>query len=155
MDIVAVINYKGGVGKTTTTANLGGQLAWIGKRVLLIDLDPQASLTFSFVQPDYWERSLSESRTIKRWFDAVVEGGEVDMKDLLFEDMKVNRVLRNRGRLALIPSHLGLINVDLELASELSRRQYQTGKAKVCESASTARKRPRRPRPRSVRCGSH
>ena len=64
MDIISVINYKGGVGKTTTTANI--TLAWTGKRVLLIDLDPQASLTFSFIQPDDWESVLSESRTIKR-----------------------------------------------------------------------------------------
>ncbi|MEW9515032.1 ParA family protein [Streptomyces bacillaris] len=45
--IVSVINYKGGVGKTTLTANIGAELAFRGKKVLLIDLDPQASLTFS------------------------------------------------------------------------------------------------------------
>jgi chromosome partitioning protein len=50
MKIVSVINYKGGVGKTSLTANLAAQLAWEGKKVLLLDLDPQASLTFSFIQ---------------------------------------------------------------------------------------------------------
>jgi chromosome partitioning protein len=119
MDIVAVINYKGGVGKTTTTANLAAQLAWTGKNVLLIDLDPQASLTFSFVRPEDWEAKLADSRTIKRWFDTVAEGDEVDMNSLIYERMKVNQVLQNKGRLALIPSHLGLINVDLELATQL------------------------------------
>ena len=43
MPVVAVINYKGGVGKTTTTANLAAELAWRGKRILLIDMDAQAS----------------------------------------------------------------------------------------------------------------
>ena len=119
MDIVSVINYKGGVGKTTTTANLAAQLAWTDKNVLMIDLDPQASLTFSFIQPDYWETNLAEGRTIKRWFDTFREGDEMDMDGLLFEEMPVNRVLRDKGRLALIPSHLGLINVDLELATQL------------------------------------
>ncbi len=119
MDIISVINYKGGVGKTTTTANIAAQLAWTGKRVLLIDLDPQASLTFSFIRPEDWESSLSEARTIKRWFDTVREGDEVDMKSLVFEDMNVNKVLRGKGHLSLIPSHLGLINVDLELATQL------------------------------------
>ena len=46
MQVVSVINYKGGVGKTSLTANLGAELAWRGKKVLLIDLDAQASLTF-------------------------------------------------------------------------------------------------------------
>ena len=119
MDIVSVINYKGGVGKTTTTANLAGQLTWIGKNVLMIDLDPQASLTFSFIPPDEWEAKLAEAHTIKRWFDTVREGVEVDMNGLLFEQMYANRVLNGKGRLALIPSHLGLINVDLELATQL------------------------------------
>ncbi len=119
MDIVSVINYKGGVGKTTTTANFAAQLAWTGKNVLLIDLDPQASLTFSFIRPEDWEANLAEGRTIKRWFDTVREGDEVDMNGLIFEEMQVNRSLRGKGRLALIPSHLGLINVDLELATQL------------------------------------
>ena len=46
--VISLTNNKGGVGKTTSTLNLGVGLANKGKRVLLIDLDPQASLTISF-----------------------------------------------------------------------------------------------------------
>lgn len=71
MHIVSVINYKGGVGKTTVTANIASELAWQGKKVLLIDTDAQASLTFSFVTPDEWDARYKAEKTIKSWFDAI------------------------------------------------------------------------------------
>ena len=49
--IIAVVNQKGGTGKTTTTENLGVGLALEGKKVLLVDTDPQASLTISLGNP--------------------------------------------------------------------------------------------------------
>src|SRR5690606_11057457 len=72
MTVISVINYKGGVGKTTLTANIGSELASRGKTVLLIDLDPQASLTFSFYEADEWERSLADERTILQWYGSVL-----------------------------------------------------------------------------------
>jgi chromosome partitioning protein len=58
---VAVANQKGGVAKTTSVASLGAAFAEQGKRVLLVDLDPQACLTFSLgVDPDEVEASINE-----------------------------------------------------------------------------------------------
>src|SRR5262245_6694003 len=111
--VVSVINYKGGVGKTTLTANLGAELAFRGKKVLLIDLDPQSSLTFSFYTTEEWHRTLAESRTIKQWYDSEDDGPRATrLADLVCTPRRVNAVVeRNGGRLDLIASHLELINV--------------------------------------------
>lgn len=122
MKIVSVINYKGGVGKTTVTANLAAELAWRGQRVLMIDLDPQASLTFSFISPDEWERDFEDKKTIKTWFEAFTAKESPELADLVFTPKKTAALLKAKGikgQLDLIASHLGLINVDLELATEL------------------------------------
>lgn len=119
MNIVSVINYKGGVGKTTIAANLAAELAWRSYNVLVMDLDPQSSMTFSFIQPDYWEKHYKDTKTIKSWFDSFMEGEIIPLRDLIISPTSINNRLTNKGKLDLIPSHLGLLNVDLELATEL------------------------------------
>jgi chromosome partitioning protein len=119
MRVVSVINYKGGVGKTSLTANLAAQLAWQHRRVLLIDLDAQASLTFSFITPDTWERDFSDAGTIKSWFEAFDSGAPLSLASLINSPSRVQQALRARGSLDVIYSHLGLINVDLELATKI------------------------------------
>jgi len=54
MEVIAIVNQKGGCGKTTTTMNLGAVLGQAGKRTLLVDLDPQATLTKSLGVVEQW-----------------------------------------------------------------------------------------------------
>ena len=65
---ICLLNLKGGVGKTSCTYHVGGTLARAGRRVLLVDADPQASLTQGFLGPDL-TRSLPASSTIAALFD--------------------------------------------------------------------------------------
>jgi len=117
MEIISVINYKGGVGKTTVTANLAAELAYRGKKILTIDLDPQASLTFSFITVDDWRKNYEKSKTIKNWYDAFIDKDtELNLNSLIARPKRVNS---GSGNLDLICSHLALINVDLELATRL------------------------------------
>lgn len=133
--IVSVINYKGGVGKTTLTANLGALLADRGYRVLLVDLDPQASLTFSFFSPEVWITDLAEKRTIKQWFEEFMMGqGDTELSDLILNLGGTSKYLTvPGGRLDLIASHLRLINFDLELAIEMARIPQDQSKARYLD----------------------
>ena len=58
--ITVITNQKGGVGKTTTAINLSAACAEAGKRVLLIDLDPQSNSSLSFIDPDSVDGSAYE-----------------------------------------------------------------------------------------------
>lgn len=119
MKVISVINYKGGVGKTTLTANLAAELASKGRKVLAIDLDPQSNLTFSFVKVDEWQEKYSENKTIKSWFEEFIEkDNNSDIKELTIKPPYLNS--KSKENLDLICSHLGLINVDLELATILN-----------------------------------
>lgn len=101
--IYTVANQKGGVGKTTTTINLGAYLAYYGQRVLLVDLDPQANAT-SCLKID--------KHTVK--------GGTYDV--LIGAAPAANYILHNpRLRLSLLPASPALAGAEVELVNELAR----------------------------------
>lgn len=102
--IIAIANQKGGTGKTTTTLNLGAALREMGNRVLLIDMDPQASLTLAMgLDPDELETTIYT--TLKN----VVEAGEMSSQEVI--------VTTGEG-LDLIPANIELSQADLDLVRE-------------------------------------
>lgn len=98
--IFVIANQKGGVGKTTTVLNLGAALALQGHRVLLIDLDPQASLTAHLGLDPYRQERSSYSL-------------------VMFEEMVLSRVLKPVGaNLALVPGSIDLATAAIRLVQE-------------------------------------
>lgn len=108
--VIAITNQKGGVGKTTTAVNLGTGLVNQGKKVLLLDLDPQASLTLSlgFKKPDDLFPTISD--VMKN----VVDNGEIT---------KEFQVQRNSEGVFLMPSNIELSGMEVRLVNEMSREQ--------------------------------
>jgi chromosome partitioning protein len=130
MKIISFINYKGGVGKTTLSANVATELANIGKRVLAIDLDPQTNLTFSFYNIYEWQELVKKGQTIKHWYDEFLDNDlDATLNSLIVEPEKIKTELKNnksKGCLHLISSHLELINVDMELATRYGGNSERT-----------------------------
>ncbi|MFM7298621.1 MAG: AAA family ATPase [Planctomycetota bacterium] len=100
---IALINQNGGVGKTTTTVNLGAALARAGRRVVVIDLDPQANLSLHL--------------------DVQLESGEPSSYAVLLGNSAFGAALRETktAGLRLLPSNIDLSGAELELANAFGR----------------------------------
>lgn len=105
--VICFSNHKGGVGKTCSVCNVGAGLAKMGKKVLLIDLDPQANLSMSLGLRDTVERNVYH-----------VLRGEKNIKEVTYNIT---------GNLDLVPSSLDLAGAEIELSSETGREYILRG----------------------------
>ncbi|NDK55508.1 ParA family protein [Pontibacter fetidus] len=99
---VAVINQKGGTGKTTTTINLGSALSKLGKRVLLVDLDPQGNLSYSL---------------------AVTEP-KATLADAFLGNTTLQEVLVEKDGLWIAPGSNELVDIEISLVSQPEREKF-------------------------------
>lgn len=101
--IIAITNQKGGVGKTTSTVNLGASLAKLGKKILLVDIDPQGNATSG----------------------VGVNKGDIDecVYNVLVEDLDAQKVIVPTmvDKLHIIPATIQLAGAEIELVSTISR----------------------------------
>ncbi|WP_374201567.1 ParA family protein [Actinocorallia sp. API 0066] len=112
--IVAVCNQKGGVGKTTTTINLGAALAEQGRRVLLVDFDPQGALSVGLGQGDPRQLDVTVHNMLLE--------AETEWEDILLETTVEG--------MHLLPSNIDLSGAEVQLVHEVGREYILSGKLK-------------------------
>ena len=106
--VIAITNQKGGVGKTTTALNLGVGLANAGKRVLLVDCDPQGDLTTSLGYKKADEFDITLATQMKK-----------TIQEIPFE--KSEGILHHKENVDIIPSNIELESVEVGLVTAMSR----------------------------------
>lgn len=100
MHTISVTNHKGGVGKTTTSINLAGVFASKGKRVLLVDMDPQANLSYGL-------GFLEENNSL---YDCLVRNSKL-------------QIFQKEENLFCVPGSIKLADAEIELSSKIAREQ--------------------------------
>src|SRR6056297_3017181 len=108
MKTIAFTNQKGGVGKTTSTINVGAGLAQEGFQVLLVDLDPQANLTYSL--------RLSSNRL------------ENSIYNVLKGEIEADEAIINHNGFDIMPSSIDLSGAEMEFANEPAREMLLKNK---------------------------
>lgn len=106
--VMAIVNQKGGTGKTTTCENLGIGLAREGKKVLLVDMDPQGSLTIALG----WQRPDDLSKTVATLMSKVMHDQEL---------VPGEAILRHEEGVDLLPSNIELSGMEVSLVNAMSR----------------------------------
>ena len=99
--VISIVNFKGGVGKTTSTVNIGAAIAREGYRVLLVDMDPQFNLS----------QSLGLQHNDSSIYDSLIDGGRLPIENV-------------QTRLDIVPSDIVLIRADIELAAQYKRETF-------------------------------
>lgn len=123
MRIISIANQKGGVAKTTTTINLGASLSSLGRKVLLIDLDPQAHTTLGLgLEPDNLSKTMLNVLEPYRSKDK-----------LKLEEIIIKLKIAGGDNLFLAPSNIDFASAEYKLIDQIGREDFLGASIRECK----------------------